>query len=60
MISAKAKVCGIMAYPVEHSLSPLMHNFYAEQMGIDFVYVPFKVQKEQVCLLYTSPSPRDV
>ncbi len=34
--------------PVEHSLSPLMHNFYAEQMGIDFVYVPFKVQKEQV------------
>ena len=37
-----------MAYPVEHSLSPLMHNFYAEQMGIDFVYVPFKVQKEQV------------
>ena len=48
MISAKAKVCGIMAYPVEHSLSPLMHNFYAEQMGIDFVYVPFKVQKEQV------------
>lgn len=48
MISAKATVCGIMAYPVEHSLSPLMHNFYAEQMGIDFVYVPFKVQKEQV------------
>ncbi len=48
MISAKAKVCGIMAYPVEHSLSPLMHNFYAEQMGIDFAYVPFKVQKEQV------------
>ena len=48
MISAKAKVCGIMAYQVEHSLSPLMHNFYAEQMGIDFVYVPFKVQKEQV------------
>ena len=48
MISAKAKVCGIMAYPVEHSLSPLMHNFYAEQMGIDFVNVPFKVQKEQV------------
>lgn len=48
MISAKAKVCGVMAYPVEHSLSPLMHNFYAEQMGIDFVYVPFKVSEDQV------------
>lgn len=48
MISGKAKVCGIMAYPVEHSLSPAMHNFYAGQMGIDFAYVPFKVPKESV------------
>ena len=48
MISAKAKVCGVMAYPVEHSLSPLMHNFFAGEMGIDFVYVPFKVQTECV------------
>lgn len=48
MISGKAKVCGIMAYPVEHSLSPMMHNFYAGQMGIDFAYVPFKVPEEEV------------
>lgn len=48
MISGKAKVCGIMAYPVEHSLSPMMHNFYADQMGIDFAYVPFKVPGESV------------
>ncbi len=48
MISGKAKVCGIMAYPVEHSLSPMMHNFYAGQMGIDFAYVPFKVLEQSV------------
>lgn len=48
MISGKAKVCGIMAYPVEHSLSPMMHNFYAGQMGIDFAYVPFKVPEDMV------------
>ncbi len=48
MISGKGKVCGIMAYPVEHSLSPMMHNFYGEQMGLDFAYVPFKVQEDQV------------
>ena len=48
MISGKAKVCGIMACPVEHSLSPMMHNFYAGQMGIDFAYVPFKVEEDQV------------
>ncbi len=44
MNSAKAKVCGVMAYPVEHSLSPMMHNFYGEAMGLDFVYVPLKVE----------------
>ena len=48
MISGRGKVCGIMACPVEHSLSPMMHNFYAEQMGLDFAYVPFKVLEEEV------------
>ncbi len=48
MISGKAKVCGIMAYPVEHSFSPLMHNFYAGELGLDFAYVPFKVPEDRV------------
>ncbi len=48
IISGKAKVCGIMAYPVEHSFSPLMHNFYARELGLDFAYVPFKVPEDQV------------
>jgi len=48
MVSAKAKVCGLMGCPVEHSLSPLMHNFFAEEMGIDFAYVPFRVEEGQV------------
>lgn len=47
-ISGKGKVCGIMANPVEHSMSPLMQNFYAERTGVDFAYVPFKVQDEDV------------
>lgn len=48
MVSAKGKVCGLMGCPVEHSLSPLMHNFFAREMGIDFAYVPFKVQEDDV------------
>lgn len=56
MISGKAKVCGLIACPVEHSLSPLMHNFFAEEMGIDLAYVPFLVKssslKEAVCGAY--------
>lgn len=48
MTSGKTKICGIMACPVEHSMSPLMHNFYAEETGIDLHYVPFMVLPEQL------------
>lgn len=37
-----------MAYPVEHSMSPLMHNFFAEQTGTDSIYVPFKTEPERI------------
>lgn len=48
MTSGKTRVCGVMACPVEHSMSPMMHNFFAEQSGTDITYVPFKVQPESV------------
>ncbi|MDO5408798.1 MAG: shikimate dehydrogenase [Eubacteriales bacterium] len=48
MTSGKTRVCGVMAYPVEHSMSPLMHNYFAERSGVDLAYVPFKVKPEAV------------
>lgn len=48
MISGTSKVCGVMGNPVEHSMSPLIHNFYAEKTGVDFVYVPLKVSGDLV------------
>ncbi|MEG0565825.1 MAG: shikimate dehydrogenase [Hungatella sp.] len=48
MISGTTKICGVMADPVEHSLSPLMQNFYAEKTGVDFAYMPLKVAVEDV------------
>ncbi len=48
MISAKGRVCGIIANPVEHSMSPLMQNFYGQETGVDFAYMPFKVWEEDV------------
>ena len=48
MINGKTKVCGLIGCPVEHTKSPLIHNTFAEYMGIDLVYVPFNVQKENV------------
>lgn len=45
-ITGKTRVIGIIGWPVEHSLSPLMQNAALEEMGLDFVYVPFPVREE--------------
>lgn len=44
LITGKTKLLGIIGDPVEHSLSPVMHNAAIEQMGIDYVYIPFPVK----------------
>jgi len=36
-------VYGIIGDPIEHSLSPVMHNAAFRELGIDSVYVPFRV-----------------
>lgn len=42
-ISANTKVCGILGDPVEHSLSPAMHNAAFKKVGLDYIYLPFHV-----------------
>ncbi len=42
-ISAGTRICGIIGDPVEHSLSPAMHNAAFKKAGLDYVYLPFKV-----------------
>jgi len=44
MISAETKVCCLIGDPVEHSLSPLIHNRGYEVLGLNFVYVAFTVK----------------
>ncbi|MDD2972805.1 MAG: shikimate dehydrogenase [Lachnospiraceae bacterium] len=47
-INGKTRVCGLMGYPVAHTLSPIIHNTLAEKMNLNMVYVPFPVAPEQV------------
>lgn len=42
-IDAKTKVCGLIGYPVGHSVSPLIHNNLAEIYGQNLAYVPLPV-----------------
>ena len=42
-VLGNTKVLGVFGDPVEHSLSPLMHNAAFEALNIGYVYVPFHV-----------------
>lgn len=47
-VSGKAKVAGVIGWPVSHSLSPRLHGFWLEQAGIDGTYIPLPVPPEQI------------
>lgn len=44
MINGKTRTCGLIGCPVEHTMSPAIHNNLAELMEIDLAYVPFFVK----------------
>ena len=48
MITGKTNVFGIIGNPVEHSLSPGMHNAAFKELGLDNIYVPFQVKTENL------------
>ena len=56
MITSKTKLLGVIGYPLEHSLSPLMHNAaiqainaqQAQQNLIDYIYLPFPIKPENL------------
>lgn len=45
-ISGKAKLAGVIGWPIAHSLSPRLHNYWLEKYGIDGAYVPLAVKPE--------------
>ena len=47
-INGKTKLCGLMGDPVEHSVSPAMHNAAFRALGLDYVYLPFRVRREDL------------
>lgn len=43
-INGKTRTCGLIGNPVEHTMSPVIHNTLAEELGLNMVYVPFLVE----------------
>lgn len=47
-ISGKTKVCTLIGDPVAHTMSPAMHHAAFQKLGLDFVYVAFRVSPEEL------------
>lgn len=45
-ISGKAKLAGVIGWPVAHSLSPRLHGHWLAAHGVDGAYVPLAVKRE--------------
>jgi shikimate dehydrogenase len=46
--SAGTKLCGIIGDPIEHTMSPAMQNAAFKKLGLDYLYLPFRVKSEDV------------
>ncbi|OGO43835.1 MAG: shikimate dehydrogenase [Chloroflexi bacterium RBG_16_58_8] len=47
-ISGKTQICALIGDPVEHSMSPAMHNAAYQALGLDYVYIPFRVKAREL------------
>ena len=47
-INGKTQLCGLIGKPVEHTLSPLIHNHLAKSEGCNLVYLPFLVEEDKI------------
>jgi shikimate dehydrogenase len=46
ILTAHARVAGIIGWPVGHSRSPRLHGYWLEKYGIDGAYVPLPIPPE--------------
>ncbi len=47
-ITGKTKLVGLLGQPLNHSLSPVMHNAAYEEMGLDWCYVAIPCEKKYI------------
>jgi 3-dehydroquinate dehydratase/shikimate dehydrogenase len=47
-INAQTQVFGVIGDPIGHSLSPVIHNAVMRKLGINGVYIPFRVPRGEL------------
>ena len=48
LITGKTKLLGVIGEPIEHSLSPVMHNAAIAHLNKNYVYLPFPIKKQDL------------
>ena len=48
IVTGKTKNLGIIGYPVEHSLSPVMQNAALQELDLDYNYIAMPVEPENL------------
>lgn len=46
IISGKAKLAGVVGWPIAHSLSPRLHGYWLDAHGVDGAYIPLAVPRD--------------
>lgn len=47
-ITGKTRVCGVIGDPIEHTLSPVMHNAAFDALKLDYAFLAFRVKSAGV------------
>lgn len=48
MMKEKPKLFGVVGHPIQHSLSPLMHNAVFKKLGLNYSYSAFDIEKNDL------------
>ncbi|WP_299381114.1 shikimate dehydrogenase [uncultured Kiloniella sp.] len=46
ILSGKARLAGVIGWPISHSKSPRLHGYWLEALGIDGTYLPLAIEPE--------------
>ena len=47
-VNGQTQVFAVFGYPVEHSLSPTIHNASIAFLGLNYIYIPFSVKPDHL------------
>lgn len=45
-INGRTQLAGVIGWPLDHTLSPAMHNAVYEELGLNWVYIPLPIKDE--------------